>query len=122
MSNQFNTEHVNDTAKLMIHRLIAREIGRDPSLIERAKDTYARNSQHLGHSFVQDWNDILDRPANEVRHLLTSRDENMMRLRLSSPFVLTDGIDFTDVNLRRRIWRAARHVAYRAQSRTRIAA
>jgi hypothetical protein len=32
-----NQETVNDIAKLMMHRLISREIGRDPSLVERAK-------------------------------------------------------------------------------------
>ena len=123
MGRVINTERVNDTAKLMMHRLIAREIGRDPSLIERAKEAHARHSQrHSGHSFVQEWTDILDRPAIEIRHLLTSRNENMTRLRSSSPFVLADGIDLTDETLRRRIWRAARHIAYSAPDRTWTAA
>ena len=99
-------ERVNDTAKLMMHRLVARAIGRDPSLVERAKAELRGPS---GYSNVQDWNDILSRPTIEIRRLLTRRDENMTRLRLSSPFVLADGVDFTDQKLRHRIWRAAKH-------------
>jgi hypothetical protein len=38
----------------------------------------------------------------------------MTRLRLSSPFVLADGIDFEDEALRRRIWRAAKRIALRS--------
>ena len=37
MSNILNRESVNDTAKLIMHRLIARELLRDPSLVERAR-------------------------------------------------------------------------------------
>src|SRR5262245_20298745 len=106
MSSQVNQERVNDTAKLIMHRLIARAIARDPSLIERAKAALAQGRS--GYSYVRDWNDILTRPMMEIRHLLTSRDENMTRLRLSSPFVLAEGIDFTDEILRRRIWRDAK--------------
>jgi hypothetical protein len=36
MGSQINKERVNDTAKLMMHRLVARKIGRDPSLVEKA--------------------------------------------------------------------------------------
>jgi hypothetical protein len=45
--------------------------------------------------------------------LLTSRHPEMKRLRLSSPFVIADGADFTDPDLRRRIRRAARRIAER---------
>ena len=120
MSVRINQEYVNDTAKLMMHRLIAREIGRDPSLVEKAKVSLNRNSQHYeGYSFVREWYDLLDSPPSTVRRLLTRRDEKMTRLRLSSPFVLTEGIDFGDDTLRRRIWKAARRVAARSASHER---
>ncbi len=54
---------------------------------------------------------LLDLPPSEIRHLLASRSERMTRLRLSSPFILAEGIDFSDTALRRRIWRAAKRVA-----------
>jgi len=112
MSVELNQEHVNDTAKLMIHRLIARAIGRDPSLVEKAKVSLDRSSQRFeGYSFVREWSELLDLPPSEVRRLLASRSERMTRLRLSSPFVLAEGIDFGNTALRRRIWRAAKRVA-----------
>lgn len=120
MSVRINQEYVNDTAKLMMHRLIAREIGRDPSLVEKAKVSLDRNSQHYeGYSFVREWYDLLDSPPSAVRRLLTRRDEKMTRLRLSSPFVLAEGIDFGDDTLRRRIWKAAKRIAARSASHKR---
>ncbi len=112
MSVALNQEHVNDTAKLMIHRLIARAIGRDPSLVEKARVSLDRSSQHFeGYSFIREWSELLDLPTCEIRRLLASRSERMTRLRLSSPFILADGIYFSNTALRRRIWRAARRVA-----------
>jgi hypothetical protein len=112
MSVELNQEYVNDTAKLMMHRLIARAISRDPSLIERAKVSLERSSQHFeDYSFVREWSELLEQPPSEIRRLLASRSESMTRLRLSSPFMLAEGIDFGNTALRRRIWRAAKRVA-----------
>jgi hypothetical protein len=116
MTIRVNQELVNDTAKLMIHRLIARAIGRDPSLIERAKISLDRTAseRYEGYSFVGEWDDLLRLPPLKVRRRLTSRDEEMTRLRLSSPFVIADGIDVSDVALRRRIWQAAKRLAVKS--------
>ena len=116
MSVRINREYVNDIAKLMIHRLIARAIGRDPSLVERAKASFDLTLRQPGdaYSFVHEWNELLHRPLSEIRRRLTSRDEDMTRLRLSSPLVLADGIDFGNDALRRRIWKAAKRVARRS--------
>jgi hypothetical protein len=115
MTIRINKERVNDTAKLMMHRLISRELGRNPSLVDRAKDVLGRNPEHDWYpSFVRDWSELLKRPVPEIRRRLTSRDEDMTRLRLSSPFVLADGIDFQENALRRRIRRAAKRIANRS--------
>jgi hypothetical protein len=116
MTIRVNKEQVNDTAKLMIHRLIARAIGRDPSLIEQAKISLNRSAseRYEGYSFVNEWDDLLRLAPSKVRRRLTSRDEEMTRLRLSSPFVIADGIDFSDVALRRRIWQAAKRLAVKS--------
>jgi hypothetical protein len=105
MSSRVHPERVNDVAKLIMHRLIARAIGRDPSLVEKAKDILAQWTG--GYSYVDDWNDILTLSPIEIRQALTRRDENMTRLRLSSPFAFVKGIDFANPDLRRRIWRDA---------------
>jgi hypothetical protein len=125
MTIRVNQEQVNDTAKLMMHRLVARVIGRDPSVIERAKISLDRSSLlHEGYSFVREWSDLLGLPPSKLRRRLTSRDEEMARLRLSSPFVIADGIDFSDIALRRRIWQAAKRLAVKSAVRAsaRIAA
>jgi hypothetical protein len=63
MSTGLNQEYVNDTAKLMMHRLIARAISRDPSLVEKAKVSLERRSQHFqDYSFVREWTELLDHP------------------------------------------------------------
>ncbi len=110
-----NQEIVNDTAKLIMHRLIARALARNPPLVERAKASHAKASERFpGRSFVHDWNRLLILPLHELRYQLTSRDSAMGRLRLSSPFVVADGFDFTEPGIRRRIWAAARRLAARA--------
>ncbi|MGY4403818.1 hypothetical protein [Bradyrhizobium sp. USDA 3315] len=54
---------------------------------------------------------MLGFPPSTVRRRLTIRDEEMTRLRLSSPFVLVEGVNFEDGTLRRRIWKAAKRIA-----------
>jgi hypothetical protein len=109
-----NQETVNDTAKLMMHRLISRKIGHDPSLVERAKLVHAQTARrYAGRPFVQEWNDLLNLPSIKLRARLISRDSDMVCLRLSSPFPLVAEVNFTDYDLRIRIRRAARRVAQR---------
>jgi hypothetical protein len=109
-----NQEMVNDAAKLMMHRLVSRNIGRDPSVVERAKVLHAITAQrYTGRPFVQQWDELLKLSCAELRARLISRDSEMVRLRLSSPFYLAAGVDFTDYDVRRRIRRAARRVVER---------
>jgi hypothetical protein len=114
VNEQINKERVNDTAKLIMHRLIARELGRDPSLLDRARISQAKMAERFSdRPFVREWDELLSTPAAELRARLTSRDSDMVRLRSSSPFVLAEGVDFTDYDLRLRIQRAARRVVER---------
>jgi hypothetical protein len=113
-----NQETVNDAAKLMMHRLVARSLGRDPSLVERARIAQAKIAERFAdRPFVREWDQLLTLPAAELRAKLVSRDSDMVRLRISSPFVLAEGVDFTDYDLRLRIRRAARRVAERGFAR-----
>ena len=120
---QVNQEIVNDTAKLMIHRLVARALARDPSLVERAKTLAAHNAQRYpARDFVRQWDSLLKLPLAQIRSRLTSRDPDMYRLRLSSPFALVEELGLADENLRRRIGRAARRIAERRASHAAVAA
>ena len=110
-----NQEMINDTAKLIMHRLIARLLVRDPLLVARAKVSLTKISAHFpDRSFVADWEELLRLPTREIRALLTSRNQGMKRLRLSSPFVTAEGVNFEDQTLRRRIRRAAKRIVARA--------
>ncbi len=115
MNDAPNQEVVNDTAKLIMHRLIVRTLARNPSLLERAKAAHAKASERFSdRSFVQGWHNLLERPLPELRARLISRSQEMYRMRLSSPFIVADGVDFTDPAVRRRIWSAARRLADRS--------
>jgi hypothetical protein len=118
MTDPLDQEFVNDTAKLLMHRLIARLLARDPSLVERARSSLAATARGFpDRTFVAEWESLLRLPICSLRNLLTSRDQRMRRLRLSSPFVTAERIDFTDDALRRRIARAAKRIATRASMR-----
>jgi hypothetical protein len=109
-----NKETVNDLAKLIMHRLIARALARNPSLVGRAGHVHAQAAERFpNQSFIREWNELLGRPLPELRLQLTSRSPGMKRLRLSSPFGLVDELDFTDPTVRRRIWSAAKRLATR---------
>lgn len=115
MSARYNQEQVNDVAKLIMHRLAARSLAHDPLLLDRARDSLARMSDRFpDRTFVREWDELLRRPAGELRTLLTRRNREMTRLRVSSPFGITAGIDFAHPDLRRRIWRAAKRIVSRA--------
>ena len=114
MTGEVNEGVVGDTAKLMMHRLIARMLRRDPSLVERASIAHARQAdQFAGWPFVREWEDLLALPTRELASKLTSRDREMVRLRNSSPFYLAEGVDFGDYAARIRLRRAARRVVKR---------
>jgi hypothetical protein len=111
MSIKVNESEVSDTAKLMIHRLIARRIRRDPTLVEKAKAVHARQAdQFKDWPFVPEWDALLSLPPAKLTSKLVSLDREMVRLRNSSPFYLA--FEFLkDPEFRVRIARAARRLA-----------
>jgi hypothetical protein len=97
MSTEANQGVIGDTAKLMMHRLIARQIRRDPTLVERAKIAHARQAdQFAGWPFVREWDELLSLPTCELTSMLISRDRE-------SPFYLAEGVDFKDYGFRIRL-------------------
>jgi hypothetical protein len=112
---EVNAAVVGDFEKLIMHRLLARQIRRDPWLVERAKTVQERMAdQYEGWPFVAEWDELLNLAPAELRAKLVSRDREMVRLRNSSPFCLAEGVDFGDYDRRLRIARAARRIAQRA--------
>jgi hypothetical protein len=114
MTAEVNQGVVGDTAKLIMHRLIARQIRRDPAMVDNAKIAHARQAdQFAGGPFVREWDELLSLPPDELTSKLISRDREMVRLRNSSPFYLCERVDFRDYKMRIRINRAARRVVER---------
>ncbi|MGM4963003.1 hypothetical protein AB7714_05815 [Tardiphaga sp. 1201_B9_N1_1] len=114
MGDGLNEGVVGDTAKLMMHRLIARMLRHDPSLVEKAKVAHERQaSQFADWPFVREWQELLALPPKELASKLISRDREMVRLRNTSPFYLAEGVDFGDYHARVRLRKAARRVVKR---------
>lgn len=102
-----NAEAVNDRVKLLFHRLIARRLGEDPSLVALARDAMAKTRESREErSYMREWEELLSLDVDVLRREITRRDERMTRLRISSPLGCL--IDVADPALRRRIWRSAR--------------
>jgi hypothetical protein len=120
MGVELNEKIVNDTAKLVMHRLVARQLSRDPLALLLAT-TYLKRvaERYPGRSFVDEWQLILRLPIKDIQAKQINRDEEMTRLRSSSPFVLVKvGVDLRNVAVRRRIWKLARRLAMRSSERT----
>ena len=102
-----NAERVNDRAKLMIHRLVARRIASDPELVDRAREALLRlRATGEPYEHISEWEDLLARQPTDLRRTICARSDKMDRLRASSPFAQVAGVE--DPDLRRRIWRKAR--------------
>lgn len=104
MNMRINEETVNDRAKLILHRLIARRLAREPDLIDAVRSRLVVCDGVPDH--VKEWDELLRLEPQHIRRALTSRSERMERLRLSSPFSSVS--DFRDPAFRKRVWRLAR--------------
>jgi hypothetical protein len=100
-----NQERVNDRAKLILHRLIARIIRKDPKLIEEARQKLASVAAPVP-EYVQAWRQILELPPLAIAREIGIRTERMNRLRTASPFSAPPGLQ--DIDTRRRVWKKAK--------------
>ena len=100
-----NRESVNDRAKLILYRLVARSFRTNPALLEDAR---ARLQSLEGPvpDYVIAWAQVLERRAPGVAKLIGSRSDRMNHLRVSSPFRLPEGFD--DETWRRRVWKKSK--------------
>ena len=78
-----------DLIRLRSHRLIARKIDADPSLLEIPRQNLDRWRELRGEDgpAYAEWRALLTQPWEQVRVLLVSDTEESTRLRLSTPFV-----------------------------------
>ena len=100
-----NRESVNDRAKFILHRLVARRLRANPSLLDDARRRL-RSLEGPAPDYVTEWARVLDRPSEDIAKLIGSRSEKMTQLRISSPFRLPQ--EFDDEAWRRRVWKKAK--------------
>lgn len=102
-------ELINDRVKLMRHRMYARRIAEDPSLVDRARAVLAGLRERRPRApWMEEWDRLLALPHADLRRFMTSRTGRAAWLRLSSPFALVEGLRITDEATRRRLWRVAK--------------
>jgi hypothetical protein len=76
-----------DERSLALHRAVARQIRKNPALLEVARKNLERWIQDGGmRSYWSEWKIILYSPLDEILSFLISNDERAKRLRQSSPF------------------------------------
>lgn len=100
-----NRESVNDRAKLILHRLVARRLRANPSLLDEAR-ARLQSLEEPAPDYMIQWARVLDRSAEDVADLIGSRSDQMTHLRVSSPFRLPKMFD--DEAWRRRVWKKAK--------------
>jgi hypothetical protein len=76
----------HDYRSLLMHRLIARRVRRDPSLLEKAKENIHRWHQHDPDTTAADWLPFLNGPVDDLLALMKSKSARATQLRQSSPF------------------------------------
>ena len=103
VDDHINAESVNDRAKLLLHRIIARRLALRLDIVDVARCQMKASVSRP--EYVREWVEILDLNPTEIRQLITSRTDKMVRLRQSSPLTQAD---FQDRDFRRRVWRLAR--------------
>lgn len=99
-----DAEAVNDRAKLLHHRLVARRLRQRPGLLIDARQRLDR----LAGDDLREWETLLRQPLDRVCAVIIGRSSEAYRLRLSSPFRFVPELSITDEPLRRRLWRLAR--------------
>ena len=85
----YSDHRLLDARSLALHAAIARKITRDPGLLEiprRNVERWRARYDGPAPACLDEWRRILARPWAEVAALLTSRSEDAVRLRQSSPF------------------------------------
>jgi len=84
----WSDHRVQEARSLALHVLAARRIAAEPRLLERARATLARWLERYGErppAALREWQELLERPWQEVAARSTELSEDAARLRQSSP-------------------------------------
>jgi hypothetical protein len=84
----WSDHRVLDARSLALHALAARRIAAEPRLLQRARATLKRWLERYGErppAALREWQELLERPWQEVAAKATELSEDAARLRQSSP-------------------------------------
>ena len=84
----WSDHRVAEAKSLALHVLAARRIAADPKLLERARGTVTRWLERYGErppAALREWQELLERPWQEVAAKATELSEDAARVRQSSP-------------------------------------
>lgn len=114
-----DAEAVNSEAKLMMARIIARNLASDPSAIDRALAGYAAwPAEERATKPAAFWIETLEQGPEAVRRRIVQRDEQADWMRCSMPLSLSVDLGcLRDVDFRRRLWRDAKRLVARRMRR-----
>jgi hypothetical protein len=114
ISDRPNTEAINDRAKLIYARHVARALRQNPALMDKAKEVVARwLEKNPTTPYALEWRSILNQGVDRVCAVLRGRSEEDRRIRLNSPFFSLPELSITNVETRRKLWRRAKLILAR---------
>ncbi|MBP2563370.1 hypothetical protein J2857_006169 [Neorhizobium galegae] len=121
---ELHAEHINALSSLIMSRMIYRRLRNRPDLIEQVaagleSEIKALDPEKVA-SYAHEWLQVL-RDPDKLKAVMTGSGENDLWLRKSKPFHASAvGLDFTDVEWRKRMRQAARRIAEKEVKHGRI--
>jgi hypothetical protein len=86
---RYSDHRILDARSLAMHCKIVQKISLDPFLLDKAKSNLSRWSAKFDGPkprYLEEWQEILDKPWPTIAEKITSMSEDATRLRSSSPF------------------------------------
>ena len=87
--SRYSDHRILDARSLAMHCKIAQKVSREPGLLDVARQNLTRWRQKSAGEiprYLEEWQEILDRPWIEIADFITSISDQATRLRSSSPF------------------------------------
>ncbi|MBY5819899.1 hypothetical protein HFN60_30370 [Rhizobium leguminosarum] len=121
---ELHAEHINTLSSLIMSRMIYRRLRNQPELIKQVADGLESEIKALNPdkvaSYAHEWLQVLRDPA-KLKQTMTGSGENDLWLRKSKPFHASAvGLDFTEIEWRKRMRLAARRIAFKEVEHGRI--